>query len=105
VQGKDSFDNDLILYDNLTQIFIMLYKKLKVEITGVLNSPDKLNSIREMGYDQNSYSSKLISIVTILFELGSGVKFPLFSELYNSRVDSHAFTHNNDLIYEIFHLL
>lgn len=26
VQGKDSLDNDLILYDNLTQIFIMLYK-------------------------------------------------------------------------------
>lgn len=46
-----------------------------------------------MGHTNDTYKEEIIAIILIL------------SELYHLRVDSHAFNHSNEMIYEVFRKL
>lgn len=86
-------DRNSLLSTNLTHIFIHIYMKINEDVDFVLTAGDKKQAVSQLGHNMDSFREQTLSIMTVL------------SELYTLRVDSHAFNHSNEMIYEVFRKL
>ena len=93
VQKHNASGENTVFHSNLTHVFIQLYKKINEEVQPILEAADKKQAIADLGHTNDTYKEEIIAIILIL------------SELYHLRVDSHAFNHSNEMIYEVFRKL